>query len=248
MSDLFAGFKPESFQFLHDRARNNHKPWFDEHRNLYETHVVGAFRGLLAALVPALLDLNPHFEVSGKTNANFSRINRDIRFSKDKSPYKSNYYLWVCDSRRSHQTDGRLYVGLSADCLTVGFAVYDSWKRDEKSVLATAFRPRLKSHRAELDKLLQDVVRKGRYETYWHRQEKGEWVQHAGLPRKDEDLQTLQAWIVRKVFPPESKALGRPSFAGKVEEIFRNLYPLYVFTSFQGPRWQAALKAGARSR
>jgi len=247
MGEPFNGIGPESFQFFRELARNNHKPWFDEHRNIYETHVVGTFRSLLAALVPALLDLNPHFEISGKTNANFSRINRDIRFSKDKTPYKSNYYLWVNDSRRSHQTDGRLYVGLSADCLTVGFAIYGSFKPSKKTVLDASFRPRFESHRSEFEKLLQGIVRKGRYDTYWHRNEKGDWVQHPGLPRKDEDWQTLQAWIVRKVFPPESKALAKPSFAGKVEEIFRNLYPLYVFTSFQSPRWQAELRsAGPR--
>ncbi|HEY6290587.1 MAG TPA: DUF2461 domain-containing protein [Terriglobia bacterium] len=246
MGNAFNGFAAESFEFFRELAKNNNKQWFDAHRDVYETHVTGAFRGLLAALVPTLLDLNPHFEVSGKTNANLSRINRDIRFSKDKTPYKSNFYLWACDSRRSHQTDGRLYVGLSADCLTVGFASYASWGRGPKSALETIFRPRFHKHRPEFDKLLQGIVRKGRYDTYWHRQEKGEWVQHPGLPRKDEDWQTLQAWIVRKVFPPESKALEKPAFAGKVEEIFRNLYPLYVFTSFPGPKWQAEISSSSR--
>ena len=79
--------------------RNNQKAWFDANRARYDQHVVGAFRGLLEALSPALLKLNPHFEVGGKTNGNFSRINRDIRFSKDKCPYKSNYYLYVYDNR-----------------------------------------------------------------------------------------------------------------------------------------------------
>lgn len=242
-ANQFAGFKPECFRFFHDLARNNNKPWFDEHRETYETHVTGAFRGLLAALEPALIELNPHFEISGKTNANFTRINRDIRFSKDKSPYKSNYYLRVFDTRRSHQTDGWLYVGLSADALTVGFANYHSWHRGEKSTLQTVFPTRFRTHRAVFDDLLERVVRKGRFETYWHRQEKGEWAQHPGLPRRDDDWLTLQAWIVRKVFTPEGRALSRPAFARKVEEIFRQLFPLYIFTSQPGTGWQRSLRA-----
>ena len=243
----FAGFKPECFQFFHDLARNNNKPWFDEHREIYETHVTGAFRGLLTELEPALLDLNPHFEISGKTNGNFTRINRDIRFSKDKSPYKSNYYLRVFDSRRSQKTDGWLYVGLSADALTVGFANYHSWHRGEKSALQTVFPPRFRTHRPVFDKLLESVVRKGRFETYWHRQEKGEWAQHPGLPRRDDDWLTLQAWIVRKVFTPESRGIASPAFTHKVAEIFRQLYPLYVFTSQPGTGWQRALGIGSGS-
>ena len=242
MTDSFAGFAPESFQFFQDLAKNNNKLWFDAHRDVYENRVVGAFRGLLAALEPSLLKLNPEFEVSGKTNANFSRINRDIRFSKDKTPYKSNYYLYVYDFRRSRQSDGYLYVGLSADCLTVGFATYAAWGRGKTSALETVFRPRFRSQRAHFDELLKERVRPKRYETYWHRMEKGDWAQHPGLPCLDEDWLTLQAWVVRKVFSPQARGIRTAAFGRQVEDIFRDLYPLYVFTSFASPRWRQELK------
>jgi uncharacterized protein (TIGR02453 family) len=242
--DSFAGFAPESFRFFRDLAKNNNKPWFDAHRDVYETHVVGAFRSLLAVLEPFLLELNPAFEVSGKTNANFSRINRDIRFSKDKAPYKSNYYLYVYDARRSRKTDGYLYAGLSAECLTVGFAIYSAWGRGQASALETVFRPHFRSQRALFDRALGRSVGAKRYETYWHRMEKGDWAQHASLPRLDEDWLTLQGWIVRKVFPPQNRGIGSPALARRVEGIFRDLYPLYVFTSYAGPRWQQELKKG----
>ncbi|HUI40675.1 MAG TPA: DUF2461 family protein [Terriglobia bacterium] len=243
MVGRFLGFAPQSFEFFRELAKHNYKGWFDAHRELYDAYVTGAMRGLLAELEPFLLELNPNFETSGKTNGNFSRINRDIRFSKDKSPYKSNYYLRVYDAQRSHQTDGCLYVGLSADAVTVGFACYGAWGKGEKSVLDTVFRPRFASHRTMFDGLLERVVGKGRYETYWHRQEKKEWAQHAGLPRRDDDWQTLQAWVVRKVFTPESREVGSPKFAAKVQAIFRGLYPLYVFTSVTRPEWQRNLRA-----
>jgi hypothetical protein len=72
--------------------------------------------------------------------------------------------------------------------------------------------------------------------------EKGEWVLHPGLARRDEDWETLQAWIVRKVFPSEVKVLETRDFARRVERIFRELFPLYIFTSSEHPRWQAGLK------
>jgi uncharacterized protein (TIGR02453 family) len=227
----FHGFSDESFDFFRELAQNNHKAWLDQNRPRYETHVTGAFRSLLHVLEPALLGLNPHFEISGKTNGNFSRINRDVRFSKDKTPYKSNYYLYVYDSRRTRGTDGRLYVGLSADCVTVGFSIYATWGKGPKGVLESVFRPRFAKQKAVFRRLLDSLIRRKRYETYWHRQEKGEWVLHPGLPKKDEDWLTLQAWIVRKVFESGARGLNSSAFAERVEQIFRELFPLYRFTS-----------------
>jgi uncharacterized protein (TIGR02453 family) len=253
MSDLFAGFTQESFEFFRDLAINNHTAWFKDNRERYDWYVVGAFRGLLQTIEPFLLNLNPHFETAGKTNRNFSRINRDIRFSKDKSPYKSNYYLYVFDARHDRGHAGRLYLGLTAECVTVGFSIYGSavtsrrgsGKSEATDALSTVFRKRVVTHRKTFDRLLQDIVRKGRYETYWHREEKKDWAQHPGLPKRDEDWQTLQAWIVRKVFVPTSRGVQTPAFARQVEKIFADLYPLYAFTAVAGPQWQREIRRQA---
>lgn len=238
VANSFSGFTSDSFAFFQELSQHNHKGWFDQNRARYEASVTGAFRTLLEALTPFILTLNPHFEISGKTNGNFSRINRDIRFSKDKSPYKSNYYLYVYDSRHDRDHGGRLYVGLSADCLTAGFSIYDTW-RGPKGALQTVFRKRIVKEREYFDKLLERAVRSKHYQTYWHREEDDEWAQHPGLPRRDEDWQTLQAWIVRKVYLPNSRAVAEPGFTSHVQRIFKDLYPLCLFTSEPGAKWQA---------
>lgn len=237
----FEGFKSECFEFFQELARNNNRLWFDGNRDRYETFVRETFRRLLAELEPSLVKLNPHFEVSGITNKNFSRINRDIRFSKDKRPYKPNYYLHIYDSRRDRAIDGRFYVGLSADCVTVGFAIYAAWGKGPKGSLETVFRPRVQKRGDLFRHLLDSVVRKRQYETYWYRQEKGEWSLHPGPPRK-EDWLTMQGWVVRRVFEPRARGLDTPSFARVIAKIFGELYPLYVFTSDSSPKWQGRLR------
>ncbi len=145
-------------------------------------------------------------------------------------------------SEASRLRAGRLYVGLSADCLTVGFSIYGTWGRGPKGALETVFRKRILTNRDLFTELLKEKVSKGRYETYWHREEKKEWAQHPGLPRHDEDWQTLHAWIVRKIFLPNARGLASPAFAEKVEEVFAQLYPLYVFTSASSPKWKAEVQ------
>jgi uncharacterized protein (TIGR02453 family) len=250
MAETFPGFTADSFEFFDELAANNNTGWFKANRHRYDQHIVGVFRGLLQTLEPFLLKLNSHFETAGKTNRNFSRINRDIRFSKDKSPYKSNYYLYVFDSRRNRGDAGRLYVGLTADCLTVGFSIYGSAESNKRqreghaaqSALESIFRKRILAHGKSFERQLQKTVRAGRYETYWHRVERKDWTQHPGLPRRAGDWQTLQAWIVRKVFLPTARAIQSPAFARQIERTFADLYPLYVFTSVAGRPWQKELR------
>ena len=79
---------PGTIKFLKDLNRNNNKPWFEEHRKQYETA-----RADFLALVQKLIDGIAVWDKSiGNIEAKscLFRINRDVRFSKNKSPYKSN--------------------------------------------------------------------------------------------------------------------------------------------------------------
>ena len=86
-------FTKEIFQFFRELGRHNKKVWMDANRERYQETVVLPFRRLCEELSPAVLKLNPHFDAMGRRGANFSRINRDIRFAKDKTPYRTQMYL-----------------------------------------------------------------------------------------------------------------------------------------------------------
>jgi uncharacterized protein (TIGR02453 family) len=224
----FRGFHPEAFRFFRRLARNNHKPWFDQNRPVYEQHVSGALKGLFEELAPRMLLLDPEFEVSGKTGKNFSRINRDIRFARDKSPYRGNLYLYF--GRAGTELGTRLYVGLSADGVTCGFAAYEG----RGSEMEDIFKPRRAQQPEEIERLLKRLER--RYEMYWHAMERGEWRKHPGRLESDDDWQRCRALIVRRLFPPTRFALRSPHFARQVERIFRELFPLYSFATKKATR------------
>ena len=81
--------KNSTLKFLKDLKKNNNKPWFDAHRDAYE-----AARDDFAHFIQAVLDKhsNNDPDLKGLTAKQcMFRINRDIRFSKDKSPYKAHF-------------------------------------------------------------------------------------------------------------------------------------------------------------
>lgn len=240
----FPGFGAEQFSFFRQLARNNRKEWFDKNRERYQTHIVGAFRALLGELAPFLLKLDPRFETLGKTNRNFSRINRDIRFARDKSPYRAQFYLYLfIPTPQETHSSTRLYVGLSADAVTVGLATYDGGR---ESPMNTIFRPKVLESEAGWKELLGLIRRTGagrRYESYWYSLEKGEWTKHEGVPSDASQWKRMKGWVVRKEFAPSSREISAGRFPAVVEKIFRELYPLYAFCAAppQAKAWSAGL-------
>jgi len=88
----FEGFPPAAQRFFRGLARNNTKAWFEKNRAIYETAIREPMKGLVEAVDVALADIAP--EIVGDPRRSLFRIHRDIRFSKDKSPYKTNAGCW----------------------------------------------------------------------------------------------------------------------------------------------------------
>jgi uncharacterized protein (TIGR02453 family) len=218
----------ETFQFFKDLGRHNHKEWMDANRERYQAAVVQPFRRLLEETASAVLKLDSRFDTSGRTGPNFSRINRDIRFAKDKTLYKTHMYLKFSVPAPDRRETGQLYVGLSLNTVTAGFRIYSGGKRKD-STLALIAEPRTI---ATPDWAAKQKKRLGRrYESYWYTTVKGEWTKHEGWPTSPEDWKKLLAWIVRRKFAPA--AATRASFPREAANVFRDLYPLVRFTSLE---------------
>ena len=92
MSD-FTGFPPRALTFLRGLARHNEKSWFEEHRGEYETALLEPLRALVDEMDARLATIAPEF--IGDRKRSIFRIHRDVRFSKDKRPYKTNAACWL---------------------------------------------------------------------------------------------------------------------------------------------------------
>jgi uncharacterized protein (TIGR02453 family) len=220
-------FAKEIFQFFRALGRHNKKVWMDANRERYQGTVVLPFRCLCEELSPAVLKLDPRFDAMGRRGANFSRINRDIRFAKDKTPYHPHMYLKFSVPLPGEMKSGQLYIGISADTVTVGFRIYAEPKRKLSSIALVA-EPRIAQNPKWLAQQKKRLNKK--YDSYWYKAIKGEWIKNDGWPTAA-DWPKLQAWIVRKKLLPT--AATRATFSPDVAKIFREVYPLLKFTSLQ---------------
>jgi uncharacterized protein (TIGR02453 family) len=219
-------FTRETFRFFKELSRNNRKAWMDENRDSYRSSVVQPFRCLLEELASDVLELDSRFDTSGRTGSNFSRVNRDIRFARDKTPYKTQMYLKFSVPAPGNGETGQLYVGLSVDTVTAGFRIYSGGKRKE-SVLALIGQARVQAEPGWVAKQKKRLSQ--RYESYWYMMEKGEWTKQSGWPVARENWDKILAWIVRRKLSPA--AATRASFPRDLMKVFRDLYPLLRYTS-----------------
>jgi uncharacterized protein (TIGR02453 family) len=102
----FEGFRPAAFRFLRDLERNNEKTWFEANREVYEREVREPMRRLVETLDVRLGVIAP--EIVGDPRRSMFRIHRDVRFSRNKAPYKTNAGAWLYhrDAGRKVGRDG----------------------------------------------------------------------------------------------------------------------------------------------
>lgn len=88
----FTGFRPAALTFLRALRRHNDRSWFEAHRATYEEEVRAPLAALVEEVDVRLATVAP--EIVGDPKRSLFRIHRDVRFSSDKSPYKTHAACW----------------------------------------------------------------------------------------------------------------------------------------------------------
>ena len=173
----FRGFGPGALRFLRSLARNNRREWFERRRAIYEAEIREPMRALVEEMDVRLARLAP--ELTGDPRRSIFRIHRDVRFSADKSPYKTNAacQFYHQDAGRGAGQDAQgagagLYFQLAdGDCFVAGGmwmparpaldrireAIAESPDEFEALVRAPAFRRRFR--RLDAEALLKRMPR-----------------------------------------------------------------------------------------
>jgi uncharacterized protein (TIGR02453 family) len=139
----------ETFTFLKDIAKNNNKPWFDENKNRFKTAQTN-----VKEVVQEIENRLNEVDVIAKSKV--FRIYRDVRFSKDKTPYKTYFHAYF--EREGAERRGGYFLGIEPGKSIVGGGFYGPEKDD-------LFRIRKE---LEMDpKPLQDILNESRFKNHF---------------------------------------------------------------------------------
>jgi len=122
--NTFNGFPKETVKFYKDLKKNNSKKWFEAHREDYDNFVIDPARSFVSAMGEKLRKIAPGVHAEPKINKSIFKIHRDVRFSKDKTPFKTHLGLWFWDGVLPRMECSGFYFHLDPPNLYIGSGLY----------------------------------------------------------------------------------------------------------------------------
>ncbi len=127
-----AYFAPDMFQFLRELKRNNTRDWFLRNKNRYESTVRDPVLRFIADAGPGLKRLSRYFVADARpTGGSMMRIYRDIRFARDKSPYKTAVGIHFWHAQGKEGATPAFYLHLEPGRSSVGAGV---WRPESRAL------------------------------------------------------------------------------------------------------------------
>lgn len=122
----FSGFSENTISFLKNISKNNNKEWFEAHKQEYQDYVLKPLKSFVNDLAEWMLCIDPDLEIRPQINKTISKIQRDIRFSRNKLPYKDT--VWVAFKRPvpDWKDTPTFFFELSAVSYRYGMGMYDA--------------------------------------------------------------------------------------------------------------------------
>jgi len=215
--------QPSTLKFLKDLKKNNNKPWFDAHRPAYESA-----KKDFEQFVQLLIDKH------GKKDATIKnltpkecmfRINRDVRFSKDKSPYKTNFGAFINGGGKKSPLAGYYFHCSPGEA----FAGGGLWM---------PMPPELKKVRQEIDYCFDEfkkIVGAKKFKTAYGDIDRSSEYVLSRLPKDFEKGNPAEEYLKMKSYvatqPIADKDLTGTTLVKKVTEAFEALQPMLEFVN-----------------
>ena len=147
---MFSGFTDETIRFLLDLKFHNNAEYFHANHDRYVETVQTPFYEFIEDLAPEMQKIDPRMEV--RPYKCLSRIHRDTRFSRDKSPYRDHHWLLFRKAGEPREQSVMYYFEFGPDRLSWGMGVWG-----ENRELFDLFRKRMRSNPDGTLALLDDM-------------------------------------------------------------------------------------------
>ena len=120
----FTGFRPAVLEFLSNLRANNNREWFQAHRAEYDELLLQPAREFVLAMHEPLKRLGEDVHAEPKVHGSIFSINRDTRFSPDKTPYKTYLDLWFWQGCRPSRESPGYFLRLAPESLSIGAGMH----------------------------------------------------------------------------------------------------------------------------
>lgn len=220
-SSGFKGFTKTTFKFLKDLENNNNREWFEDHRSVFETDVMNPAQEFVMEMGERLKSLCPNIVAIPKVDKSIFRIYRDVRFSKDKTPYKTHLGIFLWEGPRKKLGNPGFYLQLDKSQILIAGGLYQL-----PSELVNPYRDAVSDSRkgAEVAKILKKIAKNPKYKlggSHYKRVPRGydpdnpnaDLLLHNGL------FQYYEAAIPNEVYSPD--------FLDYSLEVFKEVFPLH---------------------
>lgn len=211
--------KPETFDFITDVIANNNREWFAENKERYEIAKDDVL-AFVDQLIPLLAAVDPAFSAETQAKKCLLRIYRDVRFSKNKDPYKNNYGIFFSVKGKGVNEPG-YYLHIQPGACFFAAGLWMPQATDLKKI------------REEIDyntsEFLEIIEAKDFKNTFQLSQEdklkkapKGYEIDHPQI-----EILKLKSFIA--TFPIKDEEFFKPGIVNKLKTAFKSVYPFIVF-------------------
>ena len=221
MAPRYARFNSETLRFLEQLAANNNREWFQQHKGRYEDQVLDVALRFIQSIQDPLAGIAPHFvAVPTRVGGSLMRVYRDTRFSKDKTPYKTNIGIQFRHEQAKDVHAPGYYLHIAPDQAFLGVGM---WRPDSDPL--RRIRERIAARPAEWKRVLNDRSFKRQFELG------GESLLRPprGFGKDHECIDDIRrkSFIAVKEF--ETKDCLKPQFQRNVETSFKTAEPFMCF-------------------
>jgi uncharacterized protein (TIGR02453 family) len=216
----FEGFPKECIRFIKQLKRNNNREWFEKHREEFEQNAKIPMLSFIAALQPHFARFAPEFDLNPKRS--IFRVYRDIRFSSDKTPYKTHIAAhFVLRGRPKGFIGSGYYIQIEPGEFFVGGGIYlpdgDQLKKIRNAIA---------THGEEFLSIVENRRFKKRFAPY-------DWSKLQRVPKGYNANHPMADWLMFKQFfvgvsLPESKCYHE-SLLDETAQICEEAAPLVRF-------------------
>lgn len=209
----------ETLNFLKELIENNDRNWFAAHKDEYETAKADVLH-FISLLIPLLATVDPAFPKDSLPKKHLLRIYRDIRFSKDKRPYKNNFGIYFSVIGKNGNEPG-YYINLApGNC----FFAAGYWMPGAED---------LKKIREEIDynqDEFLEIINKDEFKSLFKLDETDSLKKAPkGYPTDHPLIDVLKLKSLTAIYPIADKDFFKADITEKIHEAFKQIYPFMLF-------------------